>query len=847
MTDAVTPAAEHVAIIGVHGVGSPPPFSTARAIAALLTEFAPAGEYSGFDESAIYVAVDPLIAPSPVAAQAQVADAASENSPSPEGRVAARGSVPDETHPSNATADRTELPTLRYGETAGVAFMREQLAGFDGAGHQDAYATVEICGTRRGRSTGSVQTIHVFEMHWADLSRLGSGVLRVFGAIYQLLLHVSHLGRKGVDVAKELYKEDGVVARRWKLYSFAHTTAVRAFTLVVPLSTLVMLVFLPLFVPAAIPAGARFTIGIIAAAIVIAGAVGYGLYRFTALRWGSNLFVGFLIVLCGVVWWLFRNGAVTREPAGTVLVSCLLGLTSAVAFWAIIRSYGRVRSHARFAGCAVLMITLLLVVANRSAIPGGELAERIRYAALLGFESGYLALTVSWGLVWVAALFALILSIPIIYKAAFKDSTMRARRVARTARVTLALSAFLFIVFALVGYQSVVNVAESQQSRLGLLPPCVKGTRACLPQIVPAVVTDVGVTSASKFFTALITTSGTSGFEPILVIGAVTVVLISWLVVLIAVTSVWTPSSRDPSDERSLALGRWMSSGFVWAAVAGDCLVVGIVVFILVGGIHDWLSMGASTSGFDPTATRVIVNWLAVVLVTSAAGLAVVRLRVSALASHARPALGIILDVDNYLRESPSWATPRAKMAARFASLLRHILGRRDAAGKPMFNRIVIVSHSQGTVIATDMLRFLKIVGATDPDISSVRVTLLTMGSPLRQLYAANFPHLYEWVDYNNDDSVTTSAYHAYPDPAELNVAEWVNLYTTGDYVGRSLWRSMSWPDIWRRQEFVERAQRDAPLDRYDRCLGAGTHTRYWTSADVSAEIDAMLESPLHA
>ncbi len=847
MTNAETRAEEHVAIIGVHGVGGPPPFSTARAIAALLTEFAPAGEYVGFDERSIYVAVDPLIAPPPVAALVQGAEAASENGPAHQASAAAQGAGRDAPHQSHAASDRTALPTLSYGEGAGVAFMREQLAGFDGAGHQDAYATIEICGSRRGRSTGSTQTIHVFEMHWADLSRLGSGVLRVFGAIYQLLLHVSHLGRKGVDVAKELYKEDGAVARRWKFYSCAHTTAVRAFTLLVPLSTLVMLVFLPLFIPAAIAADARFTIGVVAAAVIVVAGFGYGLYRLTALHWGSNLFVGFLIVVCGMMWWLFRNGVVAREPAGTVIVSCLLGLTSAVAFWAIVRSYNRVRSHARVVGYSVLLMALLLVAVNWSAIPAANLAERIRYAALLGFESGYLALTICWGLFWVAASLALIASIPVMYKAAFKDSTMRARRVARTARVTLALSAFLFIVFALVGYQAVVRIADSQQAKLSLLPPCVESARACLPQIVPALVTDDSVNSASKFFTALITTSGTSGFKLVLVTGAITAVLVSWLVVLIAVTSVWTPSSRDPSDEGSLALGRWLSSGFAWAGVAGDCLVVGIVVFILVGGIHDWLSIGARTSDFDPAATHAIVNWLAVALVTSAAGLAVVRLRVSALASHARPALGLILDVDNYLRESPSWATPKAKMAARFASLLRHILERRDAAGKPMFNRIVIVSHSQGTVMAADMLRFLKTVGATDPDMSGVKVSLLTMGSPLRQLYSANFPHLYEWVDTNNDDTVGTSAYHAHPDPAELNVAEWVNLFTTGDYVGRSLWRSMSWPDIWRRQEFVERAQRGAPLDRYDRCLGAGTHTRYWTSADVAAEIDAMLEPPVHA
>src|SRR5207253_10762039 len=107
---------------------------------------------------------------------------------------------------------------------------------------------------------------------------------------------------------------------------------------------------------------------------------------------------------------------------------------------------------------------------------------------------------------------------------------------------------------------------------------------------------------------------------------------------------------------------------------------------------------------------------------------------------RARPALGMILDVDNYLRESPDDATPRARITERFVSLLRYV-------GRRSFDRVVIISHSQGSVVSADLLRLLT-HGVT-PDTSLVspeRFRLVTMGCPLRQLYGANFPYLYAWV-----------------------------------------------------------------------------------------------------
>jgi hypothetical protein len=289
---------------------------------------------------------------------------------------------------------------------------------------------------------------------------------------------------------------------------------------------------------------------------------------------------------------------------------------------------------------------------------------------------------------------------------------------------------------------------------------------------------------------------------------------------------------------------------------AGTVLAWTLLIAILAGIVIDYTpGMRDRIVPYSPhwLATRLSTDWttqvidsVALAILASAATLGAARLRLQTLATRARPAVGVVLDVDNYLRETPVDSTPRARIAERFVSLLRHL----DVQG---FDRIVIVSHSQGTVITADLLRFLnRGVRQECADYHLIRpnqVYLLTMGSPLRQLYGANFPHLYAWVNATDPDpgtkrspppaAVTPTIHHKTPDPAELRVARWVNLYTSGDYVGRNLWCDDDWDGVWDR-----RAESIVGGVRQERCLGAGTHTHYWENADVAAEVDALISGP---
>jgi hypothetical protein len=208
--------------------------------------------------------------------------------------------------------------------------------------------------------------------------------------------------------------------------------------------------------------------------------------------------------------------------------------------------------------------------------------------------------------------------------------------------------------------------------------------------------------------------------------------------------------------------------------------------------------------------------------------------------------LGIILDVDNYLRTSPKAETPRARIMERYVSLLRYLT---DPENGREYDRVVIVAHSLGALISCDLLRFLK-VQSDSPKIPPLR--LFTMGNPLRQLLNRFFPYLYEWVNPLPDNSLNPLGKIAQtkpvirpnqlPDPIQLGVECWLSAYRSGDYVGRSLWL-----DEWygRDKPVAPVASGTlAPPLREEICIGAGAHQHYWdqSAPDIAEKLDDLMK-----
>ncbi len=234
-----------------------------------------------------------------------------------------------------------------------------------------------------------------------------------------------------------------------------------------------------------------------------------------------------------------------------------------------------------------------------------------------------------------------------------------------------------------------------------------------------------------------------------------------------------------------------------------------------------------------------------------------------------RPILDIALDVESYQRQHPRGGTRRAQIVERFASLLRYLHRWRSPQGQ-QYRAVIFVAHSQGTVITADMLRLLHhqpdtlFVGeASEPP---VPFYLLTMGSPLVQLYAESFPYQYRWVKAEDGDALRVNGDRAAqedqpcrveiaegttPDPALLGVRRWVNAYHSGDYVGRHLWRTEGSPclhspwddDGTQGPTTGPTASQDPAGLRRELCLGVGAHTHYWRGLfpEVGGELDRLI------
>ena len=176
----------------------------------------------------------------------------------------------------------------------------------------------------------------------------------------------------------------------------------------------------------------------------------------------------------------------------------------------------------------------------------------------------------------------------------------------------------------------------------------------------------------------------------------------------------------------------------------------------------------------------------------------------------------------------------------------------------------MIVSHSQGTVISADLLRYMKERAADaaakgrDDEVARIwralgpKIMLVTAGCPLRQLYAARFPEMYDWV--LRDDGTRLG-----PVAADVGVTLWVNVYTTGDYVGRWLWSRTAHGDEYPVSQIDEiqggETYTPAHIDasdwrtlmgqatEKDVSIGAGAHTHYFAPGQLvmASIVDALI------
>jgi hypothetical protein len=637
---------------------------------------------------------------------------------------------------------------------------------------------------------------------------------------------------------------------------------------------------------------------------VLAGACGYAMRR--TGRWSQAGYrfpvLAFLTLTAATVFVLFFMGI----PSSSVVVwnewiESIATTLSELAFfallWAVVGAYDKLRPGAKVA--FGVMVGLVVVVSL--ALPGTSVLASTNFVAmailLRLLEVAFLLLLASWLAFWIAIIWAFLTGSLAVWATA-KHAPAERQRAAHTnwtARLTIALPSVLFLLLTFAGWAGLMKVS------MPLLPHDASVTdKDCPAQSVrdtsapfkSALCVSPLVPFGSKPRTIQTWTEETLakagiGFIPLLLL----------LVCLAALISVWalapsilgevSPPSGSTRDlhKESESLGRWLTDGFTFMRWAGRILYLGVLSFplgILLAWLYvvhpDWPAVQKYASLAKP------FSWaLGAIVAGTAVGLLGFGGRLSKLALGFRPAIRVGLDVDNWLREHPRESNPTARICGRYVSLLRYIAQWKAADGRG-YDKLVIFSHSQGTIVTADLLRFLNVerlnsetrtYSSYDPllqGLEKMEIQLFTMGCPLRQLYGLRFPYLYGYAPtgYASDStskskstiapdsqgagaaSDSDSADDLMPKPDDLGVDKWVNAYRTGDYVGRHLWKDNPWQPV----EGVRFSDWDPPQGlpqhiwtkgkRVEFSIGPGAHTHYWDStAEAIAEtLDILVAKP---
>jgi hypothetical protein len=489
--------------------------------------------------------------------------------------------------------------------------------------------------------------------------------------------------------------------------------------------------------------------------------------------------------------------------------------------------------------------------------------QGITDAAFKTVEILYIMLGAGWILFFALQFLAALLGCVAVWQikdTQSKESRERAARAAWTARLTLAIPAALFIAVTLM----LLGALDKVGSRL--LPQENFYTPQLIPQFLGVFLPNYSKTSFSgpAFIHRLIIDAASPAF--VIVIGCLllTVVIGFWSFFPVAWTEVFSPKSDDQASER---FGKWLTNGIEFIDVWGNIFVVVIAVGFPLGYVY-CLFNPEGAAKFN--LTEEILGISATFLVASTTTLIAFRGRLNKVLLGFRSLLDVVLDVDNYMRTRPVDDNPSARIYSRYVSMLRYLCNWKDPQDNRGYDAILIVAHSQGTVITADLLRFLKreTKRQTDPALArlfngELPIYFFTMGCPLRQLYGLGFPHLYNWARHYDPSHWQPGdpryiSNNQKPNPTNLlGVTRWVNTFRSGDYVGRYLWRgdicSYQWfiPAKRGEDDVTWTSNRDRPMHisedenhtRREFCLGAGAHTHYWdgTSDEVAAEIDILI------
>jgi hypothetical protein len=184
-----------IAVIAVHGVGTPLPGEMARDVAGLL-QVANPGVYSAFEESLLEISVSKE---GPLTVPGELKLAAGMGAPSsPPWYV--RSEFVSRNAGNAATSPGGESAFAALGRSSeDIEFSKQAVDHAVVDDNLSRYRTLALRST--GGAGGIGRQVDVYELYWGDLSRLGGFIGRVLGEFYQILFHLASLGQKTVELA----------------------------------------------------------------------------------------------------------------------------------------------------------------------------------------------------------------------------------------------------------------------------------------------------------------------------------------------------------------------------------------------------------------------------------------------------------------------------------------------------------------------------------------------------------------------------------------------------------------------------------------------------------------------
>ncbi|MEO8248590.1 MAG: hypothetical protein ABI589_04400 [Burkholderiales bacterium] len=951
--------AERVALLVVHGVADQKPGATPASVVDLLVSRAPQGvRYAAVSSDQLTIAVAPLEprieppAKSDGKTESRLAgvlpkglvQSVRSDFQRPEWKVQSRGPTGaddvGDTDDSGGAPSWAEKARPMPGDGAAAkpvaeAISEPRTANGDEAGIDQGLKFSNFLlnkhirnGARREswRSTriglerieGDTATrIDVYEMYWADLSRLAGAIPRIVTELFTLVFRLSNLGRETVDLARVWFQtgKDGqpCAARAWSLVATLQIAIdwgfVNVLALVFLQLALLGLALIALGLASAMQPGFPKLHHWIAGATLGAGVL-WGIYCFLdGRRWASFAFFGALALVVAGLSAIFLEAF--RPILLPVLLLCGIWLVNELLLRPANDRFPFVLAIGRLLAGAVLLV-LIASAAFEAASFGAFSRAAIPisiHAALFAVEATLWVIKWWWILMGPVILLWFCAGIWVGWG---KEARFAARASIATGRLGLAASLCTFLMLTMTVWAMLSAVLEDAVEGVAYAPciftvdartvegpppgPPPEANNRCLRSSAAVQPLAGGMPLRAvhgKDFLADRYRMSTATFSAIaVVLGMLLVWIIGMLVPsVLAETRLLAARSRRPpvagpgdgpdgaaaanlwDAVRTRRLGRWLRRGFFWLdaavfGVVGAAVALALVVALLFAAPSlPWVQRIVSIFENDTTSASEL--WLHVFVFSATSVLAGLTLLGGLLSRYApwlRGPLDVGLDVDNHFREFPRKAIPRARIFSRYAALLAHVHARR-------YDRIVIVAHSQGTVISAELLRFLASKGNRPPGAGDVPridadptplapIRLLTLGCPLRQLYAARFPILYRWV-LHVDDGVCG------PRASDIGVARWVNAYCSGDYVGRWLWSNAD-ADPDRTHPMTDGIDRIASikyaalgrLDAYrgfqpmppdwaslagarefELCLGHGAHTHYFDSGQrgVASLIDHLI------